>query len=129
MHSPIVHSVFKPRLSSHLGSCENEVKQSTLKLTTIYLHIVRIYCNVYMFLCLAIFCENFVTFHRWTIYYETYIKLLDLSISCLYSDREPDFFLPHIYEGRDTPVSFDEMVEGYPCLLTCVCSNSEFRGI
>ena len=45
------------------------------KLTTIH---VGIYCNVCMLLCLAIFCANFVTFQGLTIYYETYIKLLDL---------------------------------------------------
>ena len=48
-----------------------------------------------MFLCLAIFCENFVTFQELTIYYETYIKLLDLfhqAFSSLNSDREPDVY-------------------------------------
>ena len=50
-----------------------------------------------MFLCLAIFCENFVTFQGLPIYYETYIKLLDLFhqvFSSLNSDREPDILLP-----------------------------------
>ena len=48
-----------------------------------------------MLLCLAIFCENFVTFQGLTIYYETYIKLLDLfhqAFSSLNSDREPDVY-------------------------------------
>ena len=40
-------------------------------------------------------CENFVTFQGLTIYYETYIKLLDLfhqAFSSLNSDREPDVY-------------------------------------
>ena len=48
-----------------------------------------------MFLCLAIVCENFVTFMDLTIYYETDIKLLDLfhqASNSLYSDREPEFY-------------------------------------
>ena len=48
-----------------------------------------------MFLCLAIFCENFVTFQGWTIYYETLHQLLSL-----YSDREPDVLLPHWCHGN-----------------------------
>ena len=56
-----------------------------------------------MLLCLAIFCENFVTFQGLTIYYETYIKLLDLfhqAFSSLNSDREPDVLLPQMLPLR-----------------------------
>ena len=62
-----------------------------------------------MLLCLAIFCENFVTFQRLTIYYETYIKLLDLfhqAFSSLNSDREPDVY--YHTGARDNCLNFKQ---------------------
>ena len=62
-----------------------------------------------MLLCLAIFCENFVTSQGLTIYYETYIKLLDLfhqAFSSLNSDREPDIY--YHTGARDNCLNFKQ---------------------